>query len=207
MLEEGVDNSLVKRAAAGDAVAMTVLLTRSHAGLRRFIASRIPRDLQSLVDADDVLQDTKINAYRNLHRFEHRGGDSFDRWLATIALRRLRNEIQRNRALKRGGGQRDVSAIPDQSIVAMLDLMAGPEKTPSRRAARQEALSAVSTALELLPEHYRQVVQLVYLDGLSHEEAAERMGRTASAVHNMCHKAKRKLVETLGSRSSYLSDS
>jgi len=207
VLSEGVDNSLVERAAAGDAVAATVLLTRSHAELRRFIASKIPRDLQSLVDADDVLQDTKINAYRNLHRFEHRGGDSFDRWIATIALRRLRNEIQRHRALKRGGGRADVSSIPDQSIVAMLDLMAGPEKTPSRRVARQEALNAVSAALELLPEHYRQAVQLVYLDGLSHEEAAKRMGRTASAVHNMCHKAKRRLVETLGSRSRYLSDS
>lgn len=207
MVPDGVNRSLVERAAAGDAVATTVLLTRSHAELRRFVASKIPRDLQSIIDADDVLQDTKVNAYRNLHRFEHRGDDSFDRWVATIALRRLRTEIQRHRALKRGGGRADASTVPDNSIVAMLDLMGGPEKTPSRRVARQEALSAVRAALELLPEHYRQAVQLVYLDGLSHEDAARRMGRTASAVHNMCHKAKRKLVETLGSRSRYLSDS
>ena len=207
MQEQDVDRGLVERASAGDAVATTVLLTRTHAKLHRFVAARIPRDLQSVVDADDVLQDTKIDAYRNLHRFELRGPDSFDRWIATIALRRLRNEIQRHRALKRGGGRIDVSVIPDVSIVAMLDLMAGPEKTPSCRAARGEALEAVSTALGLLPEHYRQAVQLVYLDGQSHEEAAKRMGRTPSAVHNMCHKAKRKLLDLLGSRSRFLSDS
>jgi len=205
--EPDVDNALVERASAGDEVAATVLLTRSHERLHRFVTARIPRDLQSVVDADDVLQDTKVAAYRNLRGFEHRGPDSFYRWLATIALRRLRNDIQRHRAVKRGGRHLDVSTIPDKSIVTMLDLMASPEKSPSRRVARVEAVDAVSAALELLPEHYRQAVQLVYLDGLSHEEAARRMGRTASAVHNLCHKAKRKLMDVLGSRSRYLSDS
>lgn len=202
-----MEKNLVERAAAGDTVAVTVLLTRSRQAMHRLLVSKIPRDLQSVVDADDVLQETQIDAYRNLDRFEHRGPDSFDRWIGTIALRRLRNQIQRHRALKRGGGRAGVSAPPEKSIVTMLDLMAGPEKTPSRRAARREALSAVDAALALLPDHYRQALQLVYLEGLSHEEAAERMGRTASAVHNMCHKAKRKLVHMLGSRSGYLSDS
>jgi len=199
---------LVARAVKGDAVAVTVLLTESYDRLRRFVASRIPHRLQALIDADDVLQDAHVDAYRNLHRFEARGPDSFDRWLGTIALRRLRNQIQRYRAAKRGGGAAAITdAATGDSIVMMLDIMVSPEKSPSRRAARNEAVDAFSAALGLLPEAYRQAVQLVYLDGLPVDEAATRMGRTPSAVRNLCHKAKQRLLTALGSRSLYLSDS
>jgi len=206
-LQDETLSDLVARAVQGDSVAVTVLLTESYDRMRRFLAARIPRSMQALIDADDVLQDAHVDAYRNLHRFEVRGPDSFDRWLGTIALRRLRNQIQRYRAAKRGGGAAAIGGATDDSIVTMLDIMASPEKTPSRRAARGEALEAVAAAIELLPEAYRQAVQLVYLDGLGVEDAAARMGRTPSAVRNLCHKAKRKLLAVLGSRTRYLSDS
>jgi RNA polymerase sigma-70 factor (ECF subfamily) len=92
------------------------------------------------------------------------------------------------------------------SVVALLDMMAGPEKTPSRTAARSEAVRAVEDALEQLPTDYRQAVRLVYLEGLTASEAGERMHRTERGVHNLCYKAKKHLRDLLGSRSHYLSN-
>ena len=145
--------------------------------------------------------------FRHIGKFEPRGPDSFFRWAATIAIRRLRNAIKARRSLKRGGMEvpRTTAGVPEASVVALLDLMAGPEKTPSRVVAGQEATRAVEDALAFLPEHYRQAVGLVYLEGHSVVEAATIMGRTPRAIHNLCFKAKRQLRSVLGSASKFLS--
>jgi RNA polymerase sigma factor (sigma-70 family) len=95
----------------------------------------------------------------------------------------------------------------ESSVVMLLDLMAASGRTPSRTIARREAHQAVEAALKVLPEDYREVVRLVYLEGLAVAQAAERMGRTERAIHNLCYKAKRRLREMLGSGSRYLSSS
>jgi RNA polymerase sigma-70 factor (ECF subfamily) len=201
---------LLQRAKEGDTVAVTVLLARYHERLRAQTARRIPVDLQRTVDADDILQETQVQVYRHVETFEPRGPDSFYRWVATIALRRLRNAIKRQRAAKRGAGKMGITGgatVPEESVVTLLELMAGPEKTPSRVATRNEAIQAVQTALAHLPQDYRKAVQLVYIEGHSVAHAAAEMGRTDRAIHNLCHKAKKHLQELLGSASRYLSSS
>jgi RNA polymerase sigma factor (sigma-70 family) len=49
-----------------------------------------------------------------------------------------------------------------------------------------------------LPERQRQVADLIYREGLSHEQAAQRLGITRNAVDQALHNAHRKLVEKLG---------
>ena len=49
-----------------------------------------------------------------------------------------------------------------------------------------------------LPERQRQVADLIYREGLSHEQAAERLGITRNAVDQALHNAHRKLAEKLG---------
>ena len=200
---------LLRRASTGDTVAVTVLLSHYHERLRQRIALRLPPDVRRSVDADDIIQETQIQVYRSIDRFEARGADSFYRWITTIALRRLRNAIKHQRAAKRGGqaGQVFTSAAQVDSVVMLLDLMVGPDETPSTVAARQEALKSVQAALEHLSEDYRQAVQLVYLDGRSVAEAASQMGRTPRAIHNLCHKAKKHLQTLLGSASRYFGSS
>lgn len=95
----------------------------------------------------------------------------------------------------------------EDSVITLLELMAGPEKTPSRIATRQEAIQAVQAALAHLPQDYRKAVQLVYIEGRSVADAAAEMGRTNRAIHNLCHKAKKHLQDLLGSASRYFSSS
>ena len=204
------ERDLLQRAIAGDTVAVTVLLARYYERLHAQIARKIPRDLQASVDAEDILQETQVQVYRHVETFEPQGSDAFYRWVATIALRRLRNAIKRQRAAKRGAGRRGVTggdAVAEDSVITLLELMAGPEKTPSRVATRQEAIQAVQAALAHLPQDYRMAVQLVYIEGRSVADAAAEMGRTNRAIHNLCHKAKKHLQGLLGSASRYFSSS
>ncbi len=201
-------SDLVHRALRGDRLALTVLLTESEDSLRGRLGPRIPPDLRGIFDADDLLQEIYADVFRGIGEFEPRGADSFQRWLATVALRRLRAEIRHHRAAKRGGGWVRVDRIKvagDESAVTLLKLMEATDRTPSRVAAGKELVSAVQAALTELPDDYRQAVQLVYLEGNPVAEVARTLGRTERAVHNLCHKAKRKLRDLLDNRSRFLS--
>lgn len=198
----------IQRAVRGDAVALTLLLTRSRRDVCAYIARHIPADLRGMLDADDVIQEAHAEAFRHIGRFEPRGVDSFDRWVKTIALRKLRDALKMRRADKRGGGNVQVHGAPPglgDSVAMLLDLMAGSELTPSRCVAGFEAIDAVRAAMDMLPDDQREAVRHVYIEGLSVQEAALRMVRSERAIHNLCYKAKSKLRELLETQSRFLS--
>lgn len=201
MSDQVQQTELIQRAVGGDRAALTILLTRVHADLSRRLTRRMPADIRGSLDADDVLQQAFIAVFREISRFEDRGDDSFERWVATIAIRTLRNEIKARRTLKRGGGRYAIAASgnPDESMVALFDMVAAPGRTPSRSIVRHEAIASVQRALDSLPPDYREAVIGVYIDGKSVAEVAAQMGRTERAIHNLCFKAKARLCETLGS--------
>lgn len=92
-------------------------------------------------------------------------------------------------------------------MVGLLDLLGGPDHTPSRSVARHEAVAAIQSAIDGLPEDYRRAVWLVYIEGHPVAASALAMGRTERAVHNLCYKAKDRLRELLGSQSRFFSGS
>ena len=204
------DSELIQQAIAGESSALKLLLLDAHAGLSSYVARRVPADLRSTLDAEDVMQEAYAQVFRHVREFEPRGPASFQRWVLTIAVRKLRNAISRERAAKRGGGARVAAAVlgrHEDSCVALLDLLVAPGRTPSRCIARQEAVRAVETALAGLPEHYRQAVGLIHLQGWSVARAAAEMGRTQRAVHGLCRRGLKLLRARLGSVSEYLSSS
>lgn len=199
---------LLERAAMGDAVALTLLLTKSRSNVCHTVSRRIPARLRGAIDADDMVQMAHVEVFRHIASFEDRGEGSFVRWVTTIALRKLRDAIKARDAEKRGGGRIAVrTREQSDSVAALLDLIAVTDRTPSRSAARHERAAALRGALALLRDDHRQAVELVYLQGATVAEAAERMGRTERAIHNLCHKAKGHLRDLLGSGSRFLSDS
>lgn len=201
---------LVRRAVGGDSAALKLLLLDAHGRLCGCVGRRIPADLRPTLDAEDVAQEAYTEVFRRIGQFEVRGADSFQRWVFTVALHKLRHAISRQRAAKRGGGAQAVAAASrnhEESCVALLDLLAAPGRTPSRCVARQEAVQAVESALAELPEHYRQALWLVHIQGWSVAQAAAEMGRTERALHGLCRRGLNALRERLGSVSGYLSSS
>jgi len=203
---DGHEESLIEQAVAGDEVSLTLLLTESREQLCRLIAGKTSRDLQRVVTADDIVQEAHTEVFRRITSFEPRGGDSFHRWVATIAVRRLRSAIREHRAAKRGGGRRAKTGAgnPEESTIALLDLLGADGGTPSRSVARREAVAALQTALADLPEQYRRAIWLVHIEGLPVKEVAVEMGRTERAIHGLCRRGIARMRERLGSGSKFL---
>src|SRR4051812_303382 len=95
--------ALVSRAAQGDAIAITLLLKDSRRWLCAVIAQRIPGDLRGGIDADDVVQEAHVEVFRHASSFQPHGVASFHRWTFKIALRKLKDMVRAQRALRRGG--------------------------------------------------------------------------------------------------------
>ena len=154
---------LVQRAVAGDQIALTALLTECRERICQCVRRRIPADLAGNIDAEDVVQTALIAVFRNVDTFEDRGPGSFFRWVATIALQRLRDGIRAVRSAKRGGGRAAAGVAGfnlENSMIALLDLVAAPGRSPSQSVARGEAIRAVESALQGLPEDYRRALWL-----------------------------------------------
>lgn len=197
---------LVCEATRGDRNALILLLTQSRARLCERIARKIPAHMQSSIAADDVVQEAHVEVFRRIQRFKPESVESFDRWLVTIALRRLHSNIRKIRAVKRGG---DRWAVPtnrriDDSSVALFEFLAASNKTPSRVVARGDALQAMQVAMKQLPDDYHRALWLVHIEGRSVRDAARQMDRSERAVHGLCRRGLKQLKDFLGSRSDHL---
>ena len=95
------ENDLIRRAVGGDEVALGLLLKGIHGRLCAHVAWRIPARLRGVLDAHDIVQDAYIRVFLHINDFQPRGDDSFYRWVATIAIRKLRDAVTAARARKR----------------------------------------------------------------------------------------------------------
>jgi RNA polymerase sigma-70 factor (ECF subfamily) len=113
--------------------------------------------------AEDVLQDSFLRVWRWAHRFDPSKGAAYA-WLVRVV---------RNRALsaksvlqRREGGQ---EALDAETLV-----QGGPD--PADQAMRSEEARRVNGCLANLPVNHRRSITLVYFEGLTHSELAERLG-------------------------------
>jgi RNA polymerase sigma-70 factor (ECF subfamily) len=170
---------LAARARAGDADAFRSLFERYHQRLALLVHYRIAPPLRGRVEVDDVLQETFLAAVRDLAQFDYRSPGSFFRWLAGIALHTLADM-----ARHAGRERRDAACETPLSGVVARDSL-----TPSRILFQRERMQALLARLDALPEHYREVVLLAKLEGLTTAEAAARLGKTREQTALLLHRA------------------
>jgi RNA polymerase sigma factor (sigma-70 family) len=96
-------NELVAEAVAGDRVSLERLLLIYYSPLSQRIAAKLPPTVRGAVAADDVLQQTFIQVFRDIGSFRPRAGASFWSWLKTIADHRVYDAVRTARRKKRGG--------------------------------------------------------------------------------------------------------
>ncbi|HOW71193.1 MAG TPA: sigma-70 family RNA polymerase sigma factor [Phycisphaerae bacterium] len=202
------DDQLLDRAAAGDQTALESLLLNCYPHLAARIARKLPAAMKSQISPEDILQETFAEIFRHMGRFEAQGAKAFFRWVAGIADHRLVDAIKAQCAAKRGGGREpvDLAAAPEVSSAAdLLAVFAAHSRTPSRSAARHEAVAAVQAALNALGDDQREALRLRYIEGLPVAQIAERMSRTEGSVHMLCNRGLKELRAILGRSSEYLS--
>lgn len=202
------EESLICRAIEGDRSAAGELLYISADRLTRFISQRLPKAAQDTISPEDVLQETFKVAFRDIGKFEMRGGGAFYGWLRTIALHQIQDVLKAQQRKKRGGDRqrvRNTLAAGEESIVNLFDVLTGDDRTPLRKASRREALQFMQVALAELPDQYRQAIHLQYVEQMSYEEIADAMDTTPGAVQGFIKRAKQRLRDSLGNASAYLS--
>jgi len=134
-------------------------------------------------EAEDLVQDTLLRAYRAIDGFDGRYPRA---WLLTI----LRNtHINRNRR-RRPELLRDPDAATDRMISAASD-----ERTDE--GVDDEIDVEIIRALDSLDEPFRQVVELVDIDGLSYAEAAEVLDVPVGTVMSRLHRARSRIRDRL----------
>lgn len=189
------DRALVERAQKGDGAAFAVLVERHQRQLYRLAL----RMTQSEADAQEILQETFLNAYQKLPNF--RGEAQFSSWLYRIAANSALMRLRRKR--------RAPDALPDQPLElqgpkfsAEGQLDPPPHSDWSQRADEamqtRELGAAIEVAVKSLPEDYRTVFLLKDVDGLSNEEIAHALELTVPAVKSRLHRARLSLREKLG---------
>ncbi|MDP7274619.1 MAG: RNA polymerase sigma factor [Planctomycetaceae bacterium] len=199
---------LLTRAVAGDPEALEELLWSQFDRLSERIGRKLPVALQGLVSIEDILQPTFVEVWKNITTFEGEDQEALFRWMTTIANNKLIDRIRSEQAVKRGAGRAVAGGGGGggtSSVVDLVSLLTGGLTTPSGALSRQEAERALVAALDHLKPEYRQAVQLRYLDGLPVAEVADRMNRSEGSVHMLLGRALKKLRNSMGHSSLFLS--
>lgn len=202
-MSEADDQLLIVRAVAGDEDALAELLRAHGPAVRAQISQSIGARWQSVLDADDVMQVTYLEAFLRIERFQPRGESSFQAWLAQIARNNLRDAVDELSRMKRPQPQDRVVAAGDDSAAALIERLGCTSTTPSRHAGRGEIAAAVGAAVARLPEDYATVVRLYDLEGRSAAEVASALGRSEGAVFMLRARAHDRLREAFGSVSQF----
>lgn len=196
---------LVQQAIAGEPLALDRLLLDSYGKLLARVDQKLPAELRSVISPEDIIQDVFSQAFRGIAGFQPDGDDAFYRWLTAISDNRVVDAVRAHNAAKRGGGRAAAEGPGRSSVVALIDLLAVNEWTPSRSAGGHEASAAIQVALAGLKGEYREALELRYLEGLSVADTAARLGKTEPAIHKLCSRGLQALRESMGEAARYLS--
>lgn len=143
--------------------------------LRPFISRRI----RAAADVDDVLQETLLRLHRGLGSL--RDDERFGAWVYRIARSAIVDHL-RTRARH--------PLASDEGVEPMT------EEEEDQAAVRCMS-EAVRLFVPLLPEPYREAITLVELEGLTHAEAAERLGISLSGMKSRVQRGRAKLRSML----------
>jgi len=191
-----VHADLLERAQAGDDAALGELLSP----YRRELEVHCYRMLGSLQDAEDVLQETLLAAWRDLPRFERRS--SLRTWLYQIATHRCLNALRSARRRPQTDWPPPGLALPEPSRLgevpwlepypdAFLEGLAGSTRSPEARYEAREAMSlAFITAVQTLPPRQRAVLILRDVLGFPARDVAKMLETTEESVTSALKRAR-----------------
>ena len=182
-MDDRTDEQLVSQARQGDREAFIALVRDCQERVFNTIVS-FTRNAQ---DADDLMQETFLRAYKNLGEF--RGQSSFFTWVYRIAVNMTLNHLKKKNLDK---GRESL----DDNTVLRQDDPAWP--SPEAASLRRELRRKMKEAIDGLPLIYRAAFILVVDQGLSHDQAARVLDCSPNTVSWRMHRARKMLQEELG---------
>jgi len=177
--------TLLARARAGDASALDVLFARYGPELGRFAHGRLPRWARDLADTPDLVQETLLQTFKHIERFEWRGEGALRAYMRQAVMNRVRDELRR----KRRHPARD--PLPDDVADGM--------PSPLEAAIGVEAIERFEAALARLPDGDRELIVARFELEMSYAEIAVETGRsTPNAARMAVVRALVRLTDEMG---------
>ncbi|MEO0472933.1 MAG: RNA polymerase sigma factor [Bacteroidota bacterium] len=171
-----IQTALVNRCKEGDRKAQYELYKRYSKAMLN-VAARITNDL---MEAEDVLQEAFIRAFRNLESFK--GESTFGAWLKRIVINTAINHIKKKRA---------ETVDIDEERLEVPDEAYQPEPVSGWE------LDRVRKAIARLPEGYRVVLSLYLIEGYDHKEIGTILEISEATSKSQFSRAKKKLRQML----------
>jgi RNA polymerase sigma-70 factor (ECF subfamily) len=172
------DTELVVRARQGDEAAFEQLVLRHQ----RYVFNLAYRVLGDYTEAEDMTQEAFVRVWRGLSGF--RGQARFTTWLYRIVHNLCLNRLP--------GLQRELLQTEP-----LEEVLADPGPSPADLFAVREQMAFLHAQMDRLPEKYRLVLTLRYLQHLSYDEIAAALEMPMGTVKTHIHRARRLLRERL----------
>jgi RNA polymerase sigma-70 factor (ECF subfamily) len=180
---------LLRYRAAGERELFEELVRRYERELYNYLR----RYLGDAELAEDVFQATFLQMHLKREHFEE--GRKVRPWLYTIATNQAIDAQRRNRRHRMVSLDRATATDEIDNAGKLMDLLTSNDTDPRMHAIAQERGEWVQMAMSSLSEQMRQVVQLVYYQGLKYREAAEVLKIPVGTVKSRLHTAIMKLNE------------
>ena len=132
-------------------------------------------------DAQDVVQDAYIRAFKGFHRFR---GVNARAWFLTITRNTAYNWLNREAA------EKELISYDEEKHAKIILI-----KEPEHDLVSEERKERLQMALERLPREFREVIVLYELEGLSYKELAATLGIPVGTVMSRLSRARRRLRE------------
>ncbi len=170
----------------GDRSAFDTLTHRHRDRLATAVRSRIGSRVRARVEADDIVQEAFLRAYKAIGKFTWQGEDCFFRWLTRISEHLIWNAAQKQPRLE-----------------LMLDgQLKGAAPPPEQSLRRRERFDRLEIALAALNTEQREAVWLSRIEGLRIAQVAARMNRSSAAVKMLLSRALKQLKSSFGDTES-----
>lgn len=170
-------DELVERCKQGDSLSYSELYNK----YAKAMYNTSLRIVNNVGDAEDVLQDAFVDAFKHLKDFQY--NSTFGAWLKRIVINK---SITLLRKRKLQLVDIESTQVADRSDYESVD-----------ETAFQYRVNEVRNAIQRLPDGYRTVVSLYLLEEIPQEEIGKMLGISHNTVRTQYHRAKQKLTAIL----------
>ena len=170
-------DELVERCKDGDSLGYEALY-RQYA---RAMYNTSLRIVNNTADAEDVLQEAFLDAFRSLQDFNYRS--TFGAWLKKIVINKSINVLRKRKMDLVDIEQSNAFVVPEEASIDENEI--------------QYKVKEIKNAITRLPDGYRAVLSLYLLEGYDQQEIASILGITHTTVRTQYIRAKQKLLYLL----------
>ena len=168
-----IRDELVERCKLGDALGYEALYRR----YAKAMYNTSLRIVNNTADAEDVLQEAFLDAFRSLHEFSYRS--TFGAWLKKIVINKSINLLRKRKMV--------LIEMENEAHDVI-------ENEPLNEDDVQYKVEEVKKMITKLPDGYRTVLSLYLLEGYDHEEISQILNISHNTVRTQYVRAKQKLL-------------